>query len=117
MLRWYEVFPVMELSLPASPADHSAALIVDVGGSDGHDLLGFSNRYPEIPGRLILEALPESIESISDPFKGIEIIRYNFFTPQPVKGRESIYGENRSVADLKRRCESVLLWWCLPCLV
>ena len=41
----------------------------------------------DIKGRVILQDLPRVIEDISDPLPGVEKIGYDFFTPQPIKGK------------------------------
>ena len=95
ILRWYEVFPVAKLTLPTLRSDFSAVLVVDVGGSQGHDILGFRDRYPNLPGRLILEELPETLRSISEPLEGVEAICYDFFTPQPIQGDKLSYDKKQ----------------------
>lgn len=60
--------------------------LVDIGGNLGHDLKLFQEKCPEIPGRLILMDLPETIAGNSLPLEGIEKIDYDFFTPQTVFG-------------------------------
>jgi hypothetical protein len=54
---WYDYFPV-EHKL-ASNSSSNVPLLVDVGGSTSKDLEKFHARFPYIPGRLILEDLPE----------------------------------------------------------
>lgn len=86
MLRWFEIFPVTEkltTGLRSGPKD---ALMVDIGASHGHDLVRFKERYNDLPGRSILQDLPETIDSIQNPLPGIEPMIYDFFTPQPVIG-------------------------------
>jgi hypothetical protein len=41
----------------------------------------------EIKGRVILQDLPKVIEDISEPLPGVEKMGYDFFTPQPIKGK------------------------------
>lgn len=49
-------------------------------------------KFPNLPGRLVLEDLPDVIEhnkeSIGD---GIEVVRYDMFTEQPLKGAKAYY--------------------------
>lgn len=62
-------------------------LLVDVGGSTGHDLIAFRQNFPEARGHLVLQDLPGVIESApSLDNHDIEKMSYDFFTPQPVKG-------------------------------
>ena len=83
---WHELFPVTEQLSAGLRSEPHAVLIVDVGGSHGHDLIRFKKQYPSLPGRLILQDLPETINSLSGELSGIEPMAYNFFNPQPVKG-------------------------------
>ncbi|KUJ10333.1 S-adenosyl-L-methionine-dependent methyltransferase [Mollisia scopiformis] len=81
--RWLDYFPVSTQVGDLDVSKHSVTL-VDIGGNLGHDLKLFQERCPEIPGRLILMDLPETIAGNSDPLEGIEKIEYDFFTPQPI---------------------------------
>ena len=86
MLRWFEIFPVAEkitTGLRSGPLD---VLMVDIGGSHGHDLLRFKERHNDLPGRVILQDLPETIDSIKLPLPGIEPMVHDFFKPQYVIG-------------------------------
>lgn len=86
--RWIDYFPISTQVEDLSTAENAVTL-VDIGGNLGHDLKLFQERCPEIPGRLILMDLPETIAGNSDPLEGIEKIKYDFFTPQPVQGNTS----------------------------
>lgn len=86
MLRWFEIFPVTEKLTAGLRSDPKNALIVDIGASHGHDLVRFKERVNDLPGRFILQDLPETINSIPNPLPGIELMIYDFFTPQPVIG-------------------------------
>ncbi|KAL4745383.1 hypothetical protein BDW72DRAFT_198702 [Aspergillus terricola var. indicus] len=70
-------------------------LLVDVGGNVGHDLSEFRRKWPSIPGRLILQDLPEVIEQAkwqNQAIQGtIEPMSHDFFTEQPVKGARAYY--------------------------
>lgn len=87
MLKWFDIYPAAQnltSGLRAGPTD---VLIVDIGGSHGHDLISFKARHDNLPGRCILQDLPETIESIQNPLSGIEPMAYDFFTPQPIIGK------------------------------
>lgn len=84
--RWLEYFPVHTQVENLSTAE-DAVTLVDIGGNLGHDLKLFQEKCPEIPGRLVLMDLPETIAGNSDPLVGIEKIEYDFFTPQPIQGQ------------------------------
>ena len=64
----------------------SSPLLVDVGGGIGHDVEEFRKRYPGVPGRLIVQDLPETIQQASKAGQSIELMAHDFFTPQPIEG-------------------------------
>lgn len=83
-LRWLDVYPAA--SELAEKTTDDSVLLIDIGGNQGHDLKIFKERHPNLPGRLILQDLPEVVNKITTPLEGIEVIPYDFFTPQPIKG-------------------------------
>ncbi|KAJ5088502.1 O-methyltransferase [Penicillium angulare] len=92
-VNWHEFFPVAE-KLQVSPAEsESRALLVDIGGGIGHDISTFKNAFPDLPGRLIVQDLPQAIKDIppnSLP-AGIEAMSYDMFEEQPVVGAKAYY--------------------------
>lgn len=79
---WFEFFPVADrLQVPGD----DDPLIVDVGGSQGEDLKKFKARFPNIPGKLILQDLPAVVQGAHDLPAGIEVQSHDFFQVQPVK--------------------------------
>ena len=86
---WHEVFPMASQLVPGfNIGDPNAVLLVDIGGNWGHELQSFHEAHPNTPGRLILQDLPVMIEKFGGKApSGIEIMAYDFFTPQPVKGK------------------------------
>ncbi|KAL1847551.1 hypothetical protein Daus18300_013920 [Diaporthe australafricana] len=88
--NWYDTVTLSEI-LPAD-FDAREVLMVDVGGSSGHDLVGFNRAHPNQPGRLILQDLPGQIEPLDkEALDPIETMCHDFFTPQPVKGAKAYY--------------------------
>ena len=69
--------------------DADAALLIDIGGGECHDLEAFHTRFPDLPGKLVLQDLPPTIESIEDLDPAIVRQGHDFLTPQPVKGKPS----------------------------
>ena len=90
---WVTWFPIQERVIDGSKKEEEASshdvLLVDVGGGHGHDLLDFCKKFPDTPGRLILQDLPHTISETKklDLGNKIEIMEHDFFTPQPVIGR------------------------------
>lgn len=86
--QWYQMFPMAKILGPDAKRDPEAVLFVDVGGNKGHDAISFHEAHPRLSGRLILQDLQSMIDRLGkDPPEGIELMPYDFFTPQPVKGR------------------------------
>lgn len=86
--QWFEFFPTEERF---GSTDPSQALLVDIGGGLGHDLAAFHGRFPNLPGRLILQDLPAVINDIKELSPAIERTVYDCFTPQPIKGARFYY--------------------------
>lgn len=87
-LQWFEYFPVeTKLGVESS----SAPLLVDVAGGLGHDLIAFKQKFPNMPGKFVLQDLSMVIENAKDLPQGIEAMSHDFFAPQPVKGAKAYY--------------------------
>lgn len=78
-------YPVSQL---AQGLKHEDVLLVDVGGSVGHDLSEFQRKWSDMPGRLVLQDLPDVIEQAQSMLlhPRIEATAHDFFTEQPIKG-------------------------------
>lgn len=83
-IRWTEVFDPKSL-LPTARTGKEDVLLVDVGGNLGHDLKLFQACKGDLLGRLILQDLPEAVKKL-EKLDGIEVMAYDFFTLQPIKG-------------------------------
>jgi hypothetical protein len=83
---WLDWYPVQSNILDGADADPDKALIVDVGGGKGHDLIAFHKRYPNA-GRLVLEDLPAAFDDLGQYSMVIEKVPHDFLAEaQPVKG-------------------------------
>ncbi|KAL9084574.1 MAG: hypothetical protein Q9165_007999 [Trypethelium subeluteriae] len=87
---WVDWYPVEERLL--QDMDPLTTLLVDIGGGKGHDLQAFHTKYPN-RGRLILQDLPQGLNSIQERDLDPEIERmiHNFFTVQPVQGARAYF--------------------------
>ena len=81
---WVDIFPAD--SLLESDSDSDSPLVVDVGGNIGHDIEKFRQRFPKAASRLYLEDRPEVVKHSKCP-EDVKKIGYDFFTPQPIKGK------------------------------
>lgn len=84
---WVDVYDTSQII----SARHDRPLVVDIGGSKGHDIEKFLQKHPEVSKTcLVLQDLPEVLEKFTI-HSGITAYPYNFFTPQPVKGARIYY--------------------------
>lgn len=77
-----QLYPVKEKLTSVENTD--SALIVDLGGGNGHDLEWFRKNHPELKGRLILQDLPYITDNVK--LEGIEAMAHDFYNEQPIKG-------------------------------
>ncbi|CAG8950962.1 hypothetical protein HYFRA_00006359 [Hymenoscyphus fraxineus] len=81
-VTWLTVYPVQEETKDWDP---SKAVFVDVGGGIGHQCAQFKEKYPDVPGLVILQDMPHSIAVALNTPK-VENMVHDFFEPQPIKG-------------------------------
>lgn len=94
-LSWLTVYPVAEEARGWDAKDNSRAIYVNIGGGIGHQCAQFRERYPDLPGRVILQDLPHSIAQAL-PTAGVENLAHNFFEPQPIKGECTLQTPTRT---------------------
>ena len=84
-----QFFPVKERLLQGFVEhDATAVMFVDVGGGKGHEILELRKRIPELPGKMIVQDRPEVIAEIPEQDKcSMEVMEFDYFTPQPIKGK------------------------------
>jgi hypothetical protein len=86
---WLDFYPLEEQVVKEfNRKDSQAVLLVDIGGSMGQDILDIRHRYLSLPGRMILQDLPSTIDKVV-PGTEMEAMAHDFFTPQPIKGKVS----------------------------
>lgn len=83
---WLDFYPFEEGIISASEKSTDAVLLVDIAGGLGHMLQDWWLKSPDLPGRLILQDLPKTIENADNTKKAFETIAHDFFTPQPIQG-------------------------------
>lgn len=89
--RWFESETLINEIFGAGVKDDEV-LLVDVGGSTGADLAAFRKACTGLSGRLIVQDLPATIETLDKSelqLKGVEAMSHNFFTPEPVEGAKA----------------------------
>ncbi|KAI1271014.1 S-adenosyl-L-methionine-dependent methyltransferase [Xylaria sp. FL0933] len=86
-----EGFYPIKRALDGFSTTEDAVLLVDIAGGFGHYTEGFLSKFPNAPGRLILQDLPPVLDQIQQLHPRIEKMEYDFFTAQPVKGARIYY--------------------------
>ncbi|KAL1990546.1 hypothetical protein VTN49DRAFT_6385 [Thermomyces lanuginosus] len=101
---WMDFYDVRRLCSNIGPDD---VLLVDIGGNVGHDLSEFKRKWPDAPGRLILQDLPKVIKHAKESGlpSYIEPMEHDFFTEQPIKG---MY-QSPNLASIHRRKRFIVL--------
>lgn len=86
---WFDRYPVETQLSDAYDESENVVLLVDVGGGKGHVLQEFVTQRGRRKNRLIVQDLPVALGPTEtlQPLD-IEAMPYDFFTPQPVKGKE-----------------------------
>ncbi|PHH70098.1 hypothetical protein CDD82_7343 [Ophiocordyceps australis] len=90
----------------------STILFVDVGGSTGSQCLALRQRYPNLPGRVMIQDRPEVVKQLKgkiDASANIEAEEHDIFTPQPVKGARAYYMRNIFHAWGDATCKDILV--------
>ncbi|KAI7332387.1 hypothetical protein KC315_g4686 [Hortaea werneckii] len=85
---WFRFFPVEQI---LSVDNESEVLLVEIGGSRGEDIKAFHEAFPGMKGRLVLQDLPAVVKDCKDLPARIEVMPYDFFTEQPIKGARTYY--------------------------
>ncbi len=90
---WNEWYPTKDL-VDGFDQAIGDAMFVDIAGGIGHEVSQLRANFPSVPGRFILEGLPAIINSIKQLDSRIELIKYDFFTPQPIQGARTSFLAN-----------------------
>ncbi|KAL4917423.1 S-adenosyl-L-methionine-dependent methyltransferase [Aspergillus aurantiobrunneus] len=85
---WVDHFPVLE-QLGDFPRPDKA-LMVDVGGGYGQQSKALRAKFPDLPGKVIVQDLPQTLAG-APPAEGVDFEVHNFFDPQPVHGAKFYY--------------------------
>jgi hypothetical protein len=105
---WHEWYDVKGQLLDAFDPSKSLALLVDIGGGKGHDLIAFDTTFGS-KGQLVLQDLSQVLDKVAEPELGGNIMKmpYDFFTEQPVKGKQRKYYRLIQLL-IGHRCERLL---------
>jgi hypothetical protein len=105
---WTQFYDTHTL-LEGTDLSDGSALVVDIGGHLGADLLHVLEKHPDTPlGSLVLEDLPEVITSVKLTTDKIKAIGHDFFKPQPIKGQFLVSTQLANICflqpDTHKRC-------------
>lgn len=104
---WLSVYPVEAETKGLEPTH---PLLVDIGGGIGHICAQLKQVFPTVPGRVVLQDLPENI-AVALPTPGVENMVYDFFRPQPIKGMNLHHQLATSSTNFCLNRREVLLSW------
>lgn len=85
-----KLYPVQQRLAEGFNHRSDSVMLVDIGGSVGHDLKDFLDMHPTVPGRMIVQDLPQVIKMARVVGSRIEAMAHDFHTPQPIRGQSCI---------------------------
>jgi hypothetical protein len=88
--------------------DGDSIFFVDVGGGRGHEIDKVLERFPQEKRRVVLQDLPHVVKEVEGATNK-EVMAYDFFTPQPVKGEYAGLSSQADHTHLICDCRSPLL--------
>ena len=86
--NWLDYFPFKEQLVEGFEGGDDAALLVDVGGGIGHEVRAIQKWFPDLPGHLVLQDLPNTVKQAGE-IPGAKVMAHDFFSAQPVKGKSA----------------------------
>jgi hypothetical protein len=81
-------YPFMAELRPESPRDPDSVTLVDIDGGQAQFIEALVAANPNLPGIFILQDLQPVIGSLNKSSLGFEAMVHDFFTPQPVAGKQ-----------------------------
>ena len=82
MPTWLDVYPFKEKIHDLGPEQ---PLFVDVGGGIGHQSIALREKLPDVRNKIILQDMPATLDH-AIKHDGVEVMAYDFWQPQVVKG-------------------------------
>ena len=84
-IDWADYYPVLERLGDGANEDPSSVMMVDVGGGYGHQTLGLRRKFPQLPGRFVVQDIPQGLPT--ERTSEVEYMEHDFTLEQPIKGR------------------------------
>ena len=85
----YQLYPLEQLA-EGFKTSGQEVMFVDVGGGYGQKTIALKKARPALPGRFVVQDLPGAIAN-APQVEGIEMMAYDFFTEQPMKGTSYVF--------------------------
>lgn len=82
---WLDFYPFQEQIVDGYDKDPNGVLLIDVGGNVGQELLDIQKYHKNLPGRLVLQDLPMTVEKVPAT-SAFEAMSHDFFNAQPIIG-------------------------------
>ncbi|KAJ5994420.1 hypothetical protein N7451_010144 [Penicillium sp. IBT 35674x] len=79
-----------EKFISITPQSSERPFLVDVGGGHGHQCVQLTKTYPNLLGHLVLQDLPEAVNSLP-PIEGVRAESHDFFQKQPITNAKFYY--------------------------
>ncbi|KAL8825081.1 MAG: hypothetical protein Q9191_004631, partial [Dirinaria sp. TL-2023a] len=90
LINWMDFYPVEKKLVAGARQDPDAIMFVDIGGGMGYETVALKKRFPHLPGRCVVQDLPNNIQG-QELAAGVETMAHDYFTPQPLKGARVYY--------------------------
>ncbi|CAD6445816.1 f8921658-439b-4469-aae0-2ac0945003d8 [Sclerotinia trifoliorum] len=84
------IFPFRD-TLKEVKSDEETVLVLDIGGGSGHVTKQIMEFVKGIPGKVVLQERDELIDAVAHTIPEVVTMKYDFFTPQPIKGAPIYY--------------------------
>ena len=90
--NWSDFYPVEDRLGEGADTNANAVMMVDVGGGLGHQAVGLRKKFPQLPGRFVVQDL-NALPPDSGRVTGLEYEVHDFMKEQPVIGLSALAPE------------------------
>ena len=105
-----DFYPFKDNLIKHAKTEHDTVFLVDIGGGKGHDLQEVCGKYPDLPGKLVLQDVKDVIEEAEGSGLDEKIVpmEHDFFTKQPITGMFGNTASRTYPLILAARCQGLL---------
>ncbi|KAF2151155.1 S-adenosyl-L-methionine-dependent methyltransferase [Myriangium duriaei CBS 260.36] len=90
MPTWLDTYPYKQA---AEGLDPERVFFVDIGGGFGHQSVALRKMLPDLTSRIVVQDLAATLKDAPE-HAGVEMMAYDFFEPQQIKGAKIYYLRN-----------------------